>query len=64
MTGIQLLKNIMGGYSRLVIIDDGSKDKTFSVMQEYAKTRPLFMPLTKKNGGHGPYSSVWIQICY
>lgn len=53
MTGIQLLKNIMGGYSRLVIIDDGSKDKTFSVMQEYAKTRPLFMPLTKKNGGHG-----------
>lgn len=41
MTGIQLLKNIMGGYSRLVIIDDRSKDKTFFVMQEYAKTRPL-----------------------
>lgn len=42
-----------GGYSRLVIIDDGSKDNTFSVMQEYAKTRPLFQPLTKTNGGHG-----------
>lgn len=43
----------MGGDSRLVIIDDGSKDNTFSVMQEYAKTRPLFQPLTKTNGGHG-----------
>lgn len=42
-----------GGDSRLVIIDDGSKDNTFSVMQEYAKTRPLFQPLTKTNGGHG-----------
>lgn len=42
-----------GGDSRLVIIDDGSKDKTFSVMQEYAKSRPLFQPLTKTNGGHG-----------
>ena len=42
-----------GGDSRLVIIDDGSKDKTFSVMQEYAKTRPLFQPLKKPNGGHG-----------
>lgn len=42
-----------GGKSRLVIIDDGSKDKTYAVMQEYAKSRPLFQPLTKKNGGHG-----------
>lgn len=41
------------GHSRLVIIDDGSKDNTFSVMQEYAKTRPLFQPMTKTNGGHG-----------
>lgn len=41
------------GNSRLVIIDDGSKDNTFSVMQEYAKTRPLFQPMTKTNGGHG-----------
>ena len=42
-----------GGKSRLVIIDDGSKDKTYAVMQEYAKSCPLFQPLTKKNGGHG-----------
>lgn len=42
------------GESRLVIINDGSKDNTYEIMQEYAKDRPLFEPLTKKNGGHGP----------
>lgn len=39
--------------SRLVIINDGSKDNTYSVMQELAKDKPLFTPLTKPNGGHG-----------
>lgn len=39
--------------SRLVIIDDGSKDNTYSMMQEEAKKRPQFQPLTKENGGHG-----------
>lgn len=43
-----------GGTSRLVIINDGSKDNTYDIMQEYAKERPLFLPLTKPNGGHGP----------
>lgn len=42
-----------GGMSRLVIIDDGSKDATFPIMQELALSRPLFIPLTKPNGGHG-----------
>ncbi|MGN0141786.1 MAG: glycosyltransferase family 2 protein [Roseburia sp.] len=41
------------GESRLVIIDDGSKDATYAIMQEYAKERPLFEPVTKPNGGHG-----------
>lgn len=41
------------GESRLVIINDGSKDHTYEIMCEYAKTRPLFTPLTKPNGGHG-----------
>lgn len=41
------------GESRLVIIDDGSKDDTYSIMQSYAKDHPLFTPLTKPNGGHG-----------
>lgn len=41
------------GASRLVIIDDGSKDSTYKVMQGYARTRPLLLPLTKPNSGHG-----------
>lgn len=41
------------GESRLVIINDGSKDNTYEIMCEYAKTRPLFTPITKTNGGHG-----------
>ena len=39
--------------SRLVIIDDGSKDSTYEIICECAKTRPLLTPLTKPNGGHG-----------
>ena len=42
-----------GGQSRLVIIDDGSRDRTLEIMQEAAKTRPLLVPLTKENKGHG-----------
>lgn len=41
------------GESRLVIINDGSKDNTYELLCEMAKTRPLLLPLTKKNGGHG-----------
>ena len=41
------------GKSRLVIIDDGSKDGTWALLQEAAKSRPLLMPLTKPNSGHG-----------
>lgn len=42
------------GLSRLVIINDGSKDKTYDTLEEIAGSRPLLMPLTKTNGGHGP----------
>lgn len=42
-----------GADSRLVIIDDGSKDATYEKMQELAKDRPQFTPLHKENGGHG-----------
>ena len=41
------------GESRLVIIDDGSKDNTYKIMKEASETRPLFLPLTKPNAGHG-----------
>ncbi len=46
-------KHSGNGKSRLVIIDDGSKDDTYAIMCEYAKELPLFQPLTKANGGHG-----------
>ncbi len=41
------------GRSRLVIIDDGSKDRTFAKLQKAAETRSLLIPITKPNGGHG-----------
>lgn len=47
-------KHSANGKSRLVVVDDGSKDDTYKIMKKYAKTHPLFKPLTKTNGGHGP----------
>lgn len=46
-------KHSCGGKSRLIVIDDGSKDDTYKIMKKLAKERPLFKPLTKKNSGHG-----------
>ncbi|MDD3173643.1 MAG: glycosyltransferase, partial [Herbinix sp.] len=43
----------IGNGSRLVIIDDGSKDGTFRIMQQYTKDLLSFEPITKPNGGHG-----------
>lgn len=42
-----------GKESRLVIVNDGSKDDTYEIMKKAAETREQFIPLTKKNGGHG-----------
>ena len=50
------------GESRLVIIDDGSKDSTYAKLQIAAQTREYLVPLTKANGGHGAqYSMVIIM---
>ena len=43
----------VGNESRLLIVNDGSKDDTYGIMQECAKGLPQFIPLTKENGGHG-----------
>lgn len=43
----------IGNGSKLVIIDDGSKDSTYRMMQEEAKNLECFEPITKPNGGHG-----------
>lgn len=42
-----------GADSRLVIIDDGSKDRTYEILQGLAAERPQLEPLTKPNAGHG-----------
>lgn len=42
-----------GGESRLLVLDDGSKDRTWEIMCECKKGRPLLLPVTKKNSGHG-----------
>lgn len=41
------------GQSRMVVIDDGSQDRTYEILEEMAKDRPLLCPLTKRNEGHG-----------
>ena len=41
------------GKSRLVVIDDGSKDRTYEIVKKCAENRPLLIPITKQNSGHG-----------
>lgn len=43
----------VGGDSRLVIVNDGSKDSTLSLVQQAAIIRSRLVPLDKENGGHG-----------
>ena len=43
----------IGNDSKLVIINDGSKDSTFEKLQELEKDYPCLTALTKENGGHG-----------
>lgn len=43
----------IGNGSKLVIIDDGSRDNTYEIMKEAARDKEHFIPLTKPNAGHG-----------
>ena len=52
-------RHAANGESRLVAVNDGSKDDTFAMMQKFAKDHPLFTPLTKPNGGHGPPTVIY-----
>jgi len=42
-----------GDESRLVVIDDGSRDDTYKIMQEEAALKPALIALHKENSGHG-----------
>ena len=46
-------KHNSNGNSRLVIINDGSKDNTLEILNKLAESRPFLKPLDKVNGGHG-----------
>ncbi len=41
------------GKSKLVIIDDGSRDNTYELIQKLSENMPFLIPIKKKNGGHG-----------
>lgn len=41
------------GLSRLVIINDGSKDKTYEIAQKHMNNKPLLEVIDKENSGHG-----------
>ena len=43
----------IGNGSKLVIINDGSKDSTYSIMKKRGEELKAFEPLNKDNGGHG-----------
>ena len=42
------------GASRLVIINDGSRDDTGRILEEEKENRPLLEVIHKENSGHGP----------
>lgn len=42
-----------GNDSRLVVIDDGSRDDTFKILQQLSAKLPNLTALTKPNAGHG-----------
>jgi len=41
------------GQSRLVVVNDGSRDDTGTILRECARKKPLLVALDKPNGGHG-----------
>lgn len=45
--------NKSGNIATLAIANDGSKDKTFQIMESLKKDYKYFEPLNKKNSGHG-----------
>ena len=44
----------IGGESRLVILNDGSRDSTYEKMKACRKEFPRLVIINKKNQGHGP----------
>lgn len=49
----EVLLNIGSPQSRLIFVDDGSKDNTYRILCDLKTALPCMEPLTKPNGGHG-----------
>lgn len=49
----EVLLNLGSAESRLVIVDDGSKDNTYQLLCGLKTELPRMVALTKPNGGHG-----------
>ena len=47
-------KHDAGGKSRLVVVNDGSRDGTLEILRACAADHPRLTVLDKPNGGHGP----------
>lgn len=45
--------DVRSGDSRLVVVNDGSRDNTLNVLKELQKEHPKLVVLDKANGGHG-----------
>ncbi len=45
--------DVRSGDSRLVVVNDGSKDNTLNALRELQKEHPKLVVLDKANGGHG-----------
>ncbi len=46
-------KHSGGGLSRLLIVDDGSRDRTAEMVRKLSEEKDQLMLLQKENGGHG-----------
>jgi cellulose synthase/poly-beta-1,6-N-acetylglucosamine synthase-like glycosyltransferase len=60
-----LLANYPKGKMEIIVVDDGSKDKTFSIAKEYEGVRDgkIVRVFTKSNGGKGAALNFGIKKC-
>jgi dolichol-phosphate mannosyltransferase len=57
----QVLANTVGGSFKILVINDGSKDKTGAILDQLATEMTELMPLHQANGGHGKALSTGYQ---